>query len=310
MLSQDEIIAELIIALNYCYPVIVVIGTITNVISFIIFSRKRFQNTIFSTYFRFLLIIDTIGLAYLALGKFLYFKFNINIRNFDVSLCRLTMLLAYCVPPASAYILVAISVDRWLTITKPAILLIRRKPLFQIIVCISIIMANFIYNGQLFFSYMGPDDYNKNSTKLKCLIPFEKTLQTMDLINSTIIPFLLMIVSTSLTIKSVFDSRKRMRQSRSTNQNNTGNQLRKKDIKFSITSIAFNVIFLILNIPFAIMAQLPANLMPENLDILLIFALFLTYLNHGMVFFVSVSLNYMFIEELRNLFCKHRNLNV
>jgi hypothetical protein len=30
--------------------------------------------------------------------------------------------LAYSVPPISAYFLVAISIDRWLTITKPTIL--------------------------------------------------------------------------------------------------------------------------------------------------------------------------------------------
>ena len=70
---NEEKWALLFTSLNYCYPVIVVVGTIGNILAYIIFSRKRFENTIFATYFRFLLIIDTIGLVYLALGKFLYF---------------------------------------------------------------------------------------------------------------------------------------------------------------------------------------------------------------------------------------------
>ena len=236
MSNSDEIMAQAVVGLNYCYPVIVVVGTIGNILAYIIFSRKRFENTIFATYFRFLLIIDTIGLVYLALGKFLYFKYEINIRDFNVSLCRLTMLLAYSVPPISAYILVAISIDRWLAISKPTILLFRRKRSFQIGVCIGIIVANFIYNGQLFFSYLALDYLDPNATVPICLIPFEKTLQIMDLINSTMIPFVLMIVSTTLTIKSVFDSRKKIQSRNQNNSNNNSNtnQFRKRDIKFSI----------------------------------------------------------------------------
>ena len=73
MSNSEEIMTQAVVGLNYCYPVIVVVGTIGNILAYIIFSRKRFENTIFATYFRFLLIIDTIGLVYLALGKFLYF---------------------------------------------------------------------------------------------------------------------------------------------------------------------------------------------------------------------------------------------
>jgi hypothetical protein len=297
MLTDDEIWNLAIIVVNYCYLVIVVIGTITNIVAFIIFSRKRFENTIFSTYFRFLLVVDTIGLVYLALGKFLYFQFKIQLRDFNESLCRITLLLAYSVPPVSAYTLVAISIDRFLTIAKPTFLIIRKRFSFQIYVCIGIVVANFIYNGQLFFSYLAIDDYYPNSTKQICVIPYQETLQMMDLINSTIIPFLLMIISTILTIKSVFDSRKKI-----SNQSNPNNPGRFRDIKFSITSIAFNIIFLILNFPFVISTQIDTIMTDIESEFLVAFILLLTYLNHGTVFFINYSVNTMFIEEFKIFF--------
>ena len=213
------------------------------------------------------------------------------------------MLLAYSVPPISAYILVAISIDRWLAISKPTILLFRRKRSFQIGVCIGIIVANFAYNGQLFFSYLALDYLDPNATVPICLIPFEKTLQIMDLINSTMIPFVLMIVSTTLTIKSVFDSRKKMSGSTILNKVNLNNSGRKRDIKFSITSITFNISFLILNFPFVLSSLIPNNILSlyQTLSLYSFFSL-LTYLNHGTVFFINYSINSMFIEEFDILF--------
>jgi hypothetical protein len=309
MIDEQKIIAQALDILNYCYPVIVVIGTLANILAFIIFSRKKFQKTIFSTYFRILLIIDTIGLVYLAMGKFLYFKFGINVRNFNEHFCRLTLLLAYSIPPISAYILVAISIDRFISIAKPTLFLFRRKASFQIGVCIFIIAANLLYSGQLFFSYLAIDYLEDPSVGPVCLIPYEKTLQTMDLFNSTIIPFLLMIVSTILTIKSVFDSRKKM--SQSTKQNKSNNQVRRKDIKFSITSITLNITFLLLNLPFAISSLIDNRdkLIPILADLIVLFLLFLTYLNNGSVFFVNLSVNCLFREEIIALFGKKINRN-
>ena len=296
-MTSDEKWIKAYITLQYFYPVIIIIGTIANILAFIIFSRKRFHNTIFATYFRFLLAVDTVGLLYLATGKFVYFRYEIQFRDFNQSLCGLTMLLAYSVPPVSAYTLVAISIDRFLTIAKPTFLLIRKKFSFQIYVCIGIVVANFIYNGQLFFSYLEIDDYYPNSTRLRCLIPYQDTLQMMDLINSTIIPFLLMIISTILTIKSVFDSRKKI-----SNQSNPNNPGRFRDIKFSITSIAFNIIFLILNFPFVISTQIDTIMTDIESEFLVAFILLLTYLNHGTVFFINYSVNTMFIEEFNIFF--------
>ena len=92
-----------------------------------IFKKKISKQGVFNIF----LVIDIIGLLYLTLGKFLNFEFNINLRNLHIVLCKLTMPMAYSIPPISAYITVMISFDRWLTIAKPTVLVIRIKKIFR-----------------------------------------------------------------------------------------------------------------------------------------------------------------------------------
>jgi hypothetical protein len=308
--NSEEIIIRVI---NYLYLIIVIVGTPANLLAFVVFSRKKFQNTVFSTYFRILLVVDTIGLVYLTLGKFLAFEFGINLRNLHDILCKITMPLAYSIPPISAYITVMISFDRWLTIAKPTVLLIKRNKYFQILICIAIIILNFLYNGQLFFSNFYKDPLD-NTSSPRCLIIDVSTLSTMDLINTTVVPFSLMITFTLLTIKAVFHASKIIRQSTLHprtigNNKNTRNKdsLKKKDIKFAITSILLSILFLLFTGPFTLYSFLYDYVLdPINgyTWIGTISLLFLTYCNHAVVFFINISLNKQFREELYALFGK------
>jgi hypothetical protein len=290
---------------NYSYLVVSFVGTLANILAFIVFSRKKFENTVFATYFRALLIIDTIGLLYLAIGKFLYFEFNINLRNLNAVLCKITMPCAYSIPSISAYLTVIISFDRWLTIAKPTVLLIRKKRKFQIHVCIIIIFVNLIYNGQLFFSYLDINPID-NEILIQCLIPNEKLLSTMDLINNTILPFILMILFTSLTINAVFVSRRKIRHAAmnaSSSLPSSFDLSRKRDIKFAITAILLNIIFLLLNGPFTSSYFIFNNFLNRYGQIDFVRAiLLLSYMNHASVFFINLAVNTQFKEELFSLY--------
>jgi hypothetical protein len=311
---------ELIIiirVINYLYLMIVIVGTVANVLAFVVFSRKAFKNTIFSTYFRALLVVDTIGLLFLTLGKFLSFEFGINLRDLHLILCKITMPLAYSIPAISAYITVVISFDRWLTIAKPTVLLIRKKRKFQLIVCITIIMTTFLYNGQLFFSYIDFDPAKKNDWE-ECTIINQNLLSTMDFINSTLLPFTLMLLFTLLTINAVLVSRNRIRNNIINNRVATvNNQIlssaeisRKRDIRFVITSISLNIIFLILNAPHSSFYFVMINILNQftSQRINLSFTLLLSYLNHAIVFFINYAVNTQFKEELSKLYLEIKSI--
>ena len=294
--------------MNYSYLAVSLVGTLSNILAFIVFSRKKFENTVFATYFRALLVIDTIGLLYLTIGKFLHFEFNINLRDLNIVLCRITMPIAYSIPSISAYLTAIISFDRWLSIAKPSVLPIRKKIKFQIHVCMIIILVNFIYNGQLFFSYLSFNPLHDPKFKV-CLIPNENLLSTMDFLNATILPFTLMILFTFLTVNAVFVSRNKIRQA-ARNEFHARNPLpssfdlsRKKDIKFAITSIMLNIIFLLLNGPFTLTYFVFNNFLRRFGQLEFVkFMLLLSYLNHAGVFFINLAVNTQFKEELLNLY--------
>ena len=80
----------------YSYPLITVIGLITNSITFVIFSRKKFKNTIFSTYFCFLLVFQTLNLI-TPLNKLLEWNFDFYFSRLSNFTCKLRFWFAYIV---------------------------------------------------------------------------------------------------------------------------------------------------------------------------------------------------------------------
>ena len=302
---------------NLIYLTIILVGTVSNTIAFVIFSRKKFENTLFSTYFRVLLLVDTFGLLYLTSAKFLLFEFNINLRDLNIFLCRITMPMAYSIPQISAHLTVLISLDRWLSIAKPTEFLFRKKKKFQLNVCAIIILVNFIYNGQLFFSYLGYNsDYNKNF--VICLIYDENLLSIMDLINSTLLPFILMFAFSLLTINAVFFSRRRIRNSILNTRMASINRdletqydlMRKRDIRLAINSILLNFIFLLFNGPQSIFFFVSRYVIKKRIfsDYHIQSALMLSYLNHASVFFINLMVNTKFRNELFDWFHEKKNV--
>ena len=116
----------------YSFPIITLIGLITNTITLAIFSRKRFQNTIFSTYFRFFIAFQSLNLI-LPINKILEFNFNIYFSRISNFTCKLRNFYGYFNLTCSAWLLVAISLDRYLCIAYPSRFLFRKKLLFQIL---------------------------------------------------------------------------------------------------------------------------------------------------------------------------------
>ena len=84
----------------------------------------------------------------------------------------------------------------------------------------------------------------------------------------------------------------------------TNNLTQKRDIRFAITSIALNVLFLCLNAPFSLSSLIPNQVSPEESNIVLFVFLLLTYVNNGTFFYVNIWLNNSFRDEFKAIFSK------
>ena len=127
---------------------IIFTSTLSNIFAFIIFSRKKFHNTIFSTYFRALLLFDQF--SYLIRIEILL---NIigwyNFRSISIHSCKIIALLAYFSSSNSPWILVLISIDRMLSIVWPNRFLIRKIVKYQVYGCITVFLINVCFFSEL-----------------------------------------------------------------------------------------------------------------------------------------------------------------
>ena len=292
---------ELIITvLVFILPVVLVMGAIGNIFSFIIFSRDKFRKTSFSLYFRVLAFSDTFTLLYIIndIPNVLYGQ---DLQNRSYFWCKTFRYWLYAIAPVSGWLLVVISLDRMLSIIRPNKFLFLKKKQTQATIC----FVNLAYNLIFYIPLIVYKDYqeqeNLNSSNLteiiyKCVnLEQEKIVDWLDLFNSTILPFLIMAISTSITVTKLFKSR-----SKTTAEAKPNTKLKQRDTKFAITSVALNLFFFIFNLPVCVLYLLADFIYIEDVDYVLIFCVTLItyYLNFGVVFYVNLVTNSMFRNEL------------
>jgi hypothetical protein len=280
----------------YSYSAIAFIGLLTNSLSFYIFSRKRFKNTIFSSYFRFYLVFQTLNLIF-PINKIFemnHASFFSNISNFT---CGFRFFFVYVNFAIAAWFLVIISFDRYLSICYPTKYLMRKKTIFQIVVSFILIGFNICFYIPFWFYYIKESVYiSTNQTKiisLRCSSP-GIWLEFMDLFQQILIPFFFMILFSLLTAKNVIQSRKI---NCSTNSKTAIN-----DRKFAISSITINILFLIFNLPHILLKIINqySYLYMNDLNLLRAiqsFSYFFVFLNLDSTFFINYWVNSMFKNE-------------
>jgi hypothetical protein len=271
------------------YTAFCLIGFIGNLLALIVFSRKKFQNTIFSTYFRILCSIDCLVL--LNRIDYILWKNEINtFRFFSVVTCKLEIYISYLLPASSTWILLLISLDRLISIVKPSKFLFRKKIKYQLLAC----LALFAYNLLFFIPVFIFVEYktSNNETKPICINKYP-IINALDIFSSILIPFISMLLCSIFTVVTIFKSRKSL---------STSNNIQKmKDIRFSITTIGLNLSFFILTIPLDVFIILKLLInFDSNFDFVVIFS-FLFYSNYGLIFYVTILININFRNEFLNL---------
>ena len=301
----------------YSFPALSLLGLITNTLSFYIFSRKSFKNTIFSIYFRFFLIDQILNLL-MPINKMFELNFNLYFSRISNFTCKLRYFYGNVNYSISAWLLVLISFDRYLTISHPVKFLVRKRPILQILACCSIIAFSICFNISSMFFYLKETKTNTtestNLTQIKiikrCVTP-NFWFQVMKMIQSILTPFLLMIIFTTLTIRNIFKSRQ---QASCSNRSSSITVQSSKDRKLTISSIANNALFLLFNLPYILLNLINdyTNLFVNLNDLFMIVEavsfLFL-YIDISLTFFINYFVNSMFRKEMKIIFSGKNNKN-
>jgi hypothetical protein len=286
---------------------ILFLGLLGNLIGILVFFRKNLLKFPTRNLYISLAIFDTIYLVYRMLGE-LTIENGISMYLISNNWCKIFRYFRYSLGPISAWLLVYISIDKFISIQFPNFKLIKLVK-FQNTVIFLIVIFNLIYYipffiySKLFIVYSNETNIlnntnyiNNTNNELNCYFTelyHKKVLYMMDLINSTLIPFILMFIFSILLIYTIFKSRLRILRLNSA----IDRKKLRKDIKFAFTSILLNVTFCIINLPVCV-----ANLLNDISEYYYKLLLYLFFISFCINYYILFTFNSVFRKELFLIF--------
>jgi len=241
--------------------------------------------------YRLSLILNQIGIIAYAI---IPYAFNFNTTLISSLVCKIYKFILYGMDAISPWCLVYISVEKFISIAYPAKRMIMKKTRNQIFFIILLYFFNFFYHINIIFSF---DIFPiPNNSSLCTFSNYENQIivTSMDLFNFIISPFFFMMLFSGLLIGSIFKARNRIR------LNNTSRESKrlKQDIKFAISLLSMNLLFIVLILPDEI------NLFfPFDLDRYVALA-DLCDISFAINFYLNLLTNSLFRREFISLFIK------
>ena len=269
--------------------VVIGLGIVGNIISFIIFSRKAFKNNSISTYFRAISVIESLTIVQLILNMEILFG-NIDFTSKSDAVCKLIYYIWPLYDSAYAWILMVFSIDKMLNMSKRPITIIKKKWFQWSVVAVVVFIQAILYIGVPI--ELTRVQYYKGYFCSVATLSFFREFSVMYLISASFLPFVVMMVTSIVTIRLLFLSRNSMGQ--------TGNleRLRRaRDNKYAISSLTFNFFFITFKTPFLVCYILLAFYFKVDLYFFTI-ATFLFYVNMSSNFFINLATNSLFRREL------------
>lgn len=277
-----------------CRSLIIIIGLFGNLISILVFLRKAFRNNSIGTYFIAMAIFESFMVNELIINIGKTF-FNVDLADLSDAMCKITFYVPVLYASVPAWILVAFSIDNLLSMRLRSYSILKKK-WFQL----SLVAANVLIHI-LMFIYV-PLYYKRvesNSTgSFSCSfenLRLNKNGTIVYLLESCFIPFVIMIITSIISIRLLIKVRSILEQ-----LGNVDTARMKREAKFAISSLAFNFLFIILKMPLLIFYFLFAfDFSYDTYFYEISRSLFFLYTS--LSFFIHFASNYQFRREFKIL---------
>ena len=242
-------------------PIIAILGIVGNISIIIIYSRKKFHTDPLRDQYRLLSFNDILCVLQI-LKHFLLDSYGINLSN-NLVACKLISYASYF-SAISAWIIVFISVDRMLSIIHRRASYFLRKKSVRTGACIIIVAFSLLFYSQgLVYWTFGMQKYYYVNTTISyelcdVFVSYDdlfRIFKWFDVAISSVIPFIFMIICSSILIGSIF----KMRQSKKACYSLNEQKRVRKDIKFSVLILVMDLIFIALHLPICLFILLDSR---------------------------------------------------
>jgi hypothetical protein len=289
--------------------VIISMGLLGNVVSFLIFSRKAFSKSSINIYCRALAIFDSFMFVnvifYIAIW---YMK---KMEGYFKIACKINYFFSVGVSPVSGWILVIFSIDQLINVSASATskfkIISERK--FQIWV---ILVLSVFHIALYLFVPFKIDIVNASiggnlSISLCSLnsLPNSTLVEFVYLVEANFVPFILMMLTTLLIMRSLRNSTKNLlkssQQVNSSKKSSASIDAKKsRQRKFALHSVFLNVMFILLTAPLIISMIISTGNYLYDVLIQRILSIFF-FLNYSIHLLTHLGVNSIFRREFLNM---------
>jgi len=229
---------------KYIFPLAVLaFGLIGNTLGIIVLCGKDLKNIGPKRMYIYLFLSDSLFLVQILVNYF-QLAHNLYIGNLSDYSCKLWNFFNYSFGTISSYLIVYISLERCVSLIRPAKRFFLRKNKSQLIWFILVTFACMLYclPAGLYFKTISVAD-NVGFITILCDFadrPAQMLISYMDLIARAILPFFLMIICSVTLIYSLFKSRLRVVENFLAEENQTFY----RELRLAVSSISLNIIYI------------------------------------------------------------------
>ncbi len=294
-----------------------IFGITGNILSILVFTRKNLRKNSLSFYFVIIILNDTVQLIFGPMRRLLLaIDLNLDPLIHSLFLCKTWTFLIYFLNGFSAWILAIASLDR-IKIILVSNYGFTQQRFFQVFIIIVVAFCLLVLNLPIIINiklYEKEEEiYETNRTVLYYVCyneedKFKIVTSLIDLMVSSIIPFLIMITASIISLVILCRIKNKLK-FKILKRKVSKRIIKKNDYQFAVTLVIFNALFLCFNLPICI-ALILANmrLIPAtefNFYIINILNL-LMFLNGALSFPLCFLSNKIFQNEFIKLVCEVR----
>lgn len=291
--------------LLWLLPVVIIVGTIGNIFSFILMLQREMRQTSTYFYLAILAVADTVVLFVSAFKTWIRAWSNFELLHISDASCKILMFLTYFSLHLSAWLIVAVTVERFILVRFP----LKAKSICSTsrakLTTLSITMTLFLLNVHLFWTAELISDPVTGAKTCAMLRDNEKLYKDvvpwLHLTVYSFVPFLALLFFNTLIIVSLIQHRQVIASQMTKDDRRT----RCNHRKLAITLLCISFVWILTTTPSALYTVLP--LRPRTLDetamllLVKIICYIILYINHSINFFLYCITGQNFRREFLRL---------
>lgn len=313
----------------YIPPVLLVLGTIGNVLSFVIMGKNMLKISTYS-YLAVLAIMDLMVL-YVGLLRMWVGTFSVDVQNYSNLMCKTVTFLGYVSSVTSVWLIIAVTIERFIAVKFP----LRAPRMCNVtrarIVIVTVIVAILLLNSHIFWTVELKHNGHNGTVDSKCeasehpQVLVREVLAWVDAAVYSFVPFIIITILNILIVRQVLYARERRTKLQNmeltTNflRSNKGSNKRPNESSKKLTCmlLAVSFTFLLTTLPMNVLLIVSAFMESDGsadpqtrekryaqVTLARTIVELLMYINHSVNFFLYCATGRKFRRQVKDMLCR------